>query len=91
MDDLSTLVSAKPGLPTNVSAPVDPMVDELEIARRRMRHLAPWHVAPMPMRSVTRAASPAKLETVGEDRCRDLALRVLAVQMALAKTTSALS
>jgi hypothetical protein len=23
--------------------------DEFEIARRRMKHLAPWHVEPMPM------------------------------------------
>jgi hypothetical protein len=30
--------------------------DDLEIARRRMRHLAPWHVEPMPM--TQEAASP---------------------------------
>ena len=35
--------------------------DEFEIARRRMKHLAPWHVEPMPMTyeaAIATAASP---------------------------------
>jgi hypothetical protein len=32
--------------------------DDLEIARRRMKHLAPWHVEPMPMTQEA-ASAPA--------------------------------
>jgi hypothetical protein len=32
--------------------------DEFEIARRRMKHLAPWHVEPMPMTEEA-ASAPA--------------------------------
>jgi hypothetical protein len=33
--------------------------DDLEIARRRMKHLAPWHVEPMPMMTQAAASAPA--------------------------------
>ena len=69
----------------------DALVDELETARRRMRHLAPWHVTPVPMYSSTGAVRAAKSGGTGEERRRRLALQVLAVQMAQARSTSALS
>jgi hypothetical protein len=33
--------------------------DDLEIARRRMKHLAPWHVEPMPMTQEAASRPPA--------------------------------
>jgi hypothetical protein len=33
--------------------------DDLEIARHRMKHLAPWHVEPMPMTQEAPRASAA--------------------------------
>src|SRR6266852_3031827 len=33
--------------------------DDLEIARRRMRHLAPWHVEPMPITQEAASRPPA--------------------------------
>jgi hypothetical protein len=56
-----------------------------------MRHLAPWHVAPVPMRSLRAAAPPAASSGLREERRRRLALRVLAVQMAQARSIGALS
>jgi len=45
---------------TSTSAPLAQLAygDEFEIARRRMKHLAPWHVEPMPMTQEA-ASAPA--------------------------------
>lgn len=83
-----------PGEPTpydNVSSLAAVVVDELETARRRMRHLAPWHVAPVPLRGTRLTALPAKSRGASEERCRKLSLQILAVQMARARARSALS
>ncbi|MDE1904024.1 MAG: hypothetical protein KGI46_09230 [Alphaproteobacteria bacterium] len=64
--------------------------DDIEIARQRMRHLAPWNVEPLPlMHSVDGAPMPPPSADVRERR-RQLALQILAVQMWHAKATSAL-
>lgn len=65
-------------------------VDDMETARKRMRHLAPWRVAPVPMRSHTAAAPPTKPCAANAERCRRLAFQVLAVQMAQTPAKSAL-
>ena len=50
MTSTTSPVSADPSA-TSTSAPLAQLAygDEFEIARRRMKHLAPWHVEPMPM------------------------------------------
>ena len=89
MDDLVGQIFAGAG--SLGDAPLaDALVVELETARRRMRHLAPWHVTPVPMQAVTRAVHAAKSSGTSEER-RRLALQVLAVQMVQATSTSALS
>lgn len=75
--------------------PAHPMparsVDDLETARRRMKHLAPWHVAPMPQTQVARAAPAAgPVSTAEQARRKHLALQVLALQMGHTRPTSAL-
>jgi hypothetical protein len=38
-------------------------LDDLEIARRRMKHLAPWHVEPVPMtQEAARAPAAGRVE-----------------------------
>ena len=66
--------------------------DDLETARRRMKHLARWHVEPMPMTQQTASApavSPVSAAT--KARRKRVALEVLALQMVNARLTSALS
>lgn len=64
--------------------------DDIEIARHRMRHLAPWNVEPLPlMHSVDGTPLPPPNAEMRERR-RRLALQILAVQMWHAKATSAL-
>lgn len=60
---------------------VIPAADDLGTARKRMRHLAPWNVRPLPtMHSA--GGKPADLLTLDErERAKQVALRVLAVQM----------
>ncbi|GEM_PF-2368549 len=67
-----------------------PVVDDIKVARQRMRHLAPWNVEPLPlMHSV--AGTPAAPPTAeARERGRRLALQILAVHMWHASTTSAL-
>lgn len=65
-------------------------VDDIEIARQRMRHLVPWNVEPLPlMHSVDGAPMQPPSAEVRERR-RRLALQILAVQMWHASATSAL-
>jgi hypothetical protein len=72
--------------------PADPAVpaDELKIARQRMRHLTPWNVKPLPPMHSNSATPPEPLSDEARERLRQLALRVLAVQMWHAIARSAL-
>lgn len=64
--------------------------DDLRGARRRMRHLAPWNVRPLPkMHSAN--GKPSEPPTSEERKqSEQLALQVLAVQMRQAAVRSAL-
>jgi len=76
-------------VPHDFGSPALP-VDDIEVARHRMRHLAPWNVEPLPlMHSVDGAPLPPPSAEVRERR-RQLALQILAVQMWHASATSAL-
>jgi hypothetical protein len=68
------------------------IADDLETARRRMKHLAPWHVAPLPQTQLARAArtAPPPLGSAEHARRKRLALQVLAVQMGNARPPTAL-
>jgi hypothetical protein len=50
MTSLTRTASADPSA-TSTTSPLEQLAyrDEFEIAKRRMKHLAPWHVEPMPM------------------------------------------
>jgi hypothetical protein len=63
--------------------------DEMTVARRRMKHLAPWRIEPIPAVHVA-ARSPAAAPLTGEskERYRRVALNVLAMQMAEAASWS---
>jgi len=66
-------------------------IDDIKIARQRMRHLAPWNVEPLPVMHFAGAATAA--EPVSDEvraRGRRLALQVLAVQMWHTSARSAL-
>lgn len=68
--------------------------NEFKVARRRMRHLAPWNVTPVPAMhfAVTRAnTSRASITPQLRERCERLASKVLAVHMHEAVAKSALS
>ena len=64
--------------------------DELTIAGRRMRHLAPWHVEPLPMMHSAVGCPPKALSTEQRAVSERLALQVLAVQMWLTTAQSAM-
>jgi len=91
MDDIRRQLPAEPGPADNVLSLTVTPIDELETARKRMRHLAPWHIAPVPLRGAGGAARRAASRGASEERCRHLALQVLAVQMAQARPRSALT
>jgi hypothetical protein len=59
MTGLTRPASADPSA-TSTIAPLGQLAyrDEFEIARRRMKHLAPWHLEPMPMMQEA-ASAPA--------------------------------
>ena len=59
MTSTTSPVSADPSATSTIS-PLGQLEyrDDLEIARRRMKHLAPWHVEPMPMTQKA-ASAPA--------------------------------
>ncbi|MGH7014637.1 MAG: hypothetical protein ACREEL_10890 [Stellaceae bacterium] len=76
-------------VPRDTDSPISP-VDDIKVARQRMRHLTPWNVEPLPvMHSVagTPIEPPSK---EARERGRRLALQVLAVHMWHAGATSAL-
>jgi len=79
-----------------MSAPLPParppaVTEDLETARRRMKHLAPWHVAPMPQTQIAHTgAVSGPVSSAEQARRKQLALQVLALQMGYARPTSAL-
>ena len=66
------------------------LADDLTIARRRMRHLLPWHVEPLPVMHFAIAHATEPIATEQRERIEQLALQVLAVQMWLANPQSAM-
>ena len=60
MTSITRPTSADPSATSTIS-PLGKLAhrDDLEIARRRMKHLAPWHVKPMPMTQEAASAPPA--------------------------------
>ena len=90
---MNTILGSSHARPRAVPRDVEPQAasaDDIKVARRRMRHLAPWNVEPLPvMHSVagTPLEPPSK---EARERGHELALQVLAVHMWHASTTSAL-
>jgi hypothetical protein len=81
-------VSDQPPLPRGTLAGI---AEDLETARRRMKHLAPWHVAPLPQTQVGRTGTATQpVSSTEQARRKHLALQVLAVQMGNARPGSAL-
>lgn len=68
-----------------------PIVDELKVARRRMRHLAPWNVKPVPMMHLAHSQSSEPTVSYPTERTKQVALKVLAVHMSQAAATGHLS
>jgi hypothetical protein len=89
MDDLPRRVVSESETLTGPLSPVGEPDPVLETARRRMRHLAPWRVEPMPLHRARGAAGATKPR--GEDRNHRLALQVLALQMAEASSKGGLT
>jgi hypothetical protein len=73
-------------------------LDDLEIARRRMKHLAPWHVVPVPMTQQAASAGatgplekPANCKLSFSRSCQPTAYQLgLALHMFVAERSSAL-
>lgn len=63
------------------------VADDLVVARRRMRHLAPWDIEPLPVMHSVAGASD-ELPPRQPERSKELGLHLLAVHMwqAAAKT-----
>lgn len=70
--------------------PTDSCIDEIKIARRRMRHLAPWNVKPLPVMHSVFGTPGEPLSAAARERSRRVALQVLAVQMWHVRSKSAL-
>jgi len=67
----------------------DKAADDIVVARRRMWHLAPWDIKPLPiMHSV--AGSPGESPPPGGERGRELKFHLLAVHMSEAAPKTAL-
>ena len=83
MDDI--FVTALPSLDRNSAAGV---ADDLVVARRRMRNLAPWDIKPLPMMHSVAGVSDESLPPEQRERTRQLGLHLLAIHMwqAAAKT-----
>lgn len=62
--------------------------DDIVVARRRMRHLVPWDIKPLPVMHSVAGASDESLSPEQRERTKEIALQVLAVHMwqAAAKT-----
>jgi hypothetical protein len=64
--------------------------DDLAIARRRMRHLAPWHVEPLPAMHSVIGGPGEPLSVDQREHDRELGLQMLAIHMWLASAQSAM-
>lgn len=62
--------------------------DDIVVARRRMRHLVPWDIRPLPVMHSVAGASDESRSPEQRERTKEIALQVLAVHMwqAAAKT-----
>lgn len=62
--------------------------DDIVVARRRMRHLAPWDIKPLPVMHSAAGSSDELPPPQQSERTRELGLHLLAVHMwqAAAKT-----
>jgi len=76
-------------VPRDGALPV-PAIDDIKIARQRMRHLVPWNVEPLPLMHSVAGTPTAPPSKEARERGRQLALQILAVQMWHAGATSAL-
>ena len=69
--------------------PVIVPADDLVVAQRRMRHLAPWDIKPLPMMHSV-AGSPDESPPPEGERNNELKLHLLAVHMSQAAPKTAL-
>ena len=71
-----------------IDKPASSPTDDLVVARRRMRHLAPWDIKPLPVMHSVAGPSDESLPPEQRERSRQLGLHLLAVHMwqAAAKT-----
>jgi len=76
-------------VPRDGALPV-PVVDDIKIARQRMRHLAPWNVEPLPLMHSVAGTPTAPPSKEARERGRQLALQILAVHMWHASARGAL-
>lgn len=62
--------------------------DDIVVARRRMRHLAPWDIKPLPIMHSAKGSSDELPPPEQRERTKELGLQLLAVHMwqAAAKT-----
>jgi hypothetical protein len=64
--------------------------DDLAIARRRMRHLAPWHVEPLPAMHAAVGGRTERMAAEHREHNEEVALRMLAVHLWLTTAQSAM-
>lgn len=89
---MNTMLRRRPRLravPRDSESPPS-RVDDIKIARQRMRHLTPWNVEPLPVMHSVAGVPTEPLSKEARERGRRLALQVLAVHMWHAAATSAL-
>jgi hypothetical protein len=79
-------LSAVPSPPESGSS----YADDMKIARRRMRHLAPWNVEPVPVMHAATGRPADPLNASVRERGRRLAVQVLAIHIWHAAARSAL-
>lgn len=66
-------------------------MDAMQHARQRMRHLARWHIEPVPMIGLnSRPATDDSLSDEARQRLARLSLQVLAIQMGNAASAGSL-
>lgn len=88
METSASLDRVRQGARPSVDKSAVTAADDLVVARRRMRHLAPLDIKPLPMMHAVAGSSEESLPPAQRERAREIALYVLAIQMwqAAAKT-----
>ncbi|MDE2166541.1 MAG: hypothetical protein KGJ66_09420 [Alphaproteobacteria bacterium] len=71
--------------------PAAALADDLVVVRRRLRHLAPLDIRPLPMMHAVVGASADAPPPAQRERTQELALHLLAIHMWQAAARSALS